>query len=84
MHSGQRSVLLEEEFLVAHDVVRETSLWVGNFAAAVRIRGGRSSLRDRQLAPAHGGYDPTMACRIFGAAGTSDTRIAARSNARTP
>ena len=64
--SGDRTLLL-----VAHDVVGDTSLWVGNFAAAVSHTQRATELydpqRDRQLARAHGGYDPTMACRVFGA-----------------
>jgi len=64
--SGDRTLLL-----VAHDVVGDTSLWVGEFATAVAHTQRASELydpeRDRQLALAHGGYDPTMACRVFGA-----------------
>ena len=64
--SGDRTLLL-----VAHDVVGDTSLWVGDFAAAVAHTQRATELydpeQDRQLALAHGGYDPTMACRLFGA-----------------
>jgi Phage integrase family len=64
--SGDRTLLL-----VAHDVVGDTSLWVGDFAAAVVHTQRAIELydpeRDRELALAHGRYDPTMACRIFGA-----------------
>jgi class 3 adenylate cyclase/predicted ATPase len=64
--SGDRSLLL-----IANDVVGDTSLWAGNFAAAVAHTQRAIELydpkQDRQLALAHGGYDPTMACRVFGA-----------------
>jgi predicted ATPase len=63
--SGDRTLLL-----VAHDVVGDTSLWTGDFEAAVAHTQRATELydpeRDRDLARAHGGYDPTMACRIFG------------------
>jgi predicted ATPase len=64
--SGDRTLLL-----VAHDVLGDTSLWVPDFAAAVDHTQRAIALydldRDRDLARAHGGYDPALACRSFGA-----------------
>jgi predicted ATPase len=64
--SGDRTLRL-----VAHDVVGDTSLWVADFAASARHTQLGIELydpqQDRQLALAHGGYDPMMACLSFGA-----------------
>ena len=64
--SGDRTLLL-----VAHDVVGDTSLWIGDLEAAVAHTQRATELydpeQDRDLARAHGGYDPTVASRIFGA-----------------
>jgi class 3 adenylate cyclase/predicted ATPase len=64
--SGDRTLLL-----VAHDVIGDTSLWVPDFPAAVAHTQRAIALydleRDRDLARAHGGYDPALACRAFGA-----------------
>jgi predicted ATPase len=64
--SGDRTLML-----VAHDVIGDTSLWVPDFQAAVTHTQRAIALydleRDRELARAHGGYDPALACRAFGA-----------------
>ncbi|MBV8167825.1 MAG: hypothetical protein JO021_13605 [Alphaproteobacteria bacterium] len=57
--------------VVAHDIVGDTSLWIPDFAAAIEHTTRALALydpdRDGRLALAHGSYDPTMACRLFGA-----------------
>jgi tetratricopeptide (TPR) repeat protein len=64
--SGDRTLLL-----VAHDVLGDTLLWVGDLEAAVTHTQRATELydpeQDRDLARAHGGYDPMVASRIFGA-----------------
>jgi class 3 adenylate cyclase/predicted ATPase len=57
--------------LIAHDVMGDNSLWIGDFPAAHSHTAQGIALYnpalDRHLAYSHGGYDPAMACRAFGA-----------------
>jgi predicted ATPase len=57
--------------LIAHDVMGDNSLWAGDFSAAHLHTAQGIALYDpvldRDLAYGHGGYDPAMACRAFGA-----------------
>ena len=58
--------------LIAHDVMGDNSLWiVGDFSAAHSHTAQGIALYDpaldRDLAYSHGGYDPAIACRVFGA-----------------
>jgi class 3 adenylate cyclase/DNA polymerase III delta prime subunit len=64
--AGDRTLLV-----IAHDVMGDTSLWIGDFAASNAHTTQGIALydraQDRGIAYAHGGYDPAMACRAFGA-----------------
>ena len=58
--------------VIAHDVMGDNSLWiVGDFPAAHSHTAQGVALYDpaldRDLAYSHGGYDPAIACRVFGA-----------------
>jgi class 3 adenylate cyclase/predicted ATPase len=65
-HAADRTLLL-----VAHDVMGDNSLWIGDFSAAHSHTAQGIALYDpaldSNLAYSHGGYDPAMACRAFGA-----------------
>jgi tetratricopeptide (TPR) repeat protein len=64
--SGDRTLRV-----VAHDVAGDTALWTGDFAGCIEHTRQAIALydpaQDGQLALSHGGYDPTMAARVFGA-----------------
>ena len=57
--------------VIAHDVMGDNALWIGNFSASYAHTTKGIALydpkQDRDIAYAHGGYDPAMACRAFGA-----------------
>jgi class 3 adenylate cyclase/predicted ATPase len=56
--------------VVAHDVMQDTCLWLGEYATTRSHMEQGLALYDpeqhRALAFLHGGYDPAMACRCFG------------------
>lgn len=56
--------------VIAHDVMQDTSLWLGDYAATRWHMQRALALYDpaqhRSLAFRHGGYDPAMACHAFG------------------
>ena len=64
--SGDRTLRL-----VAHDVMGDTLLWAGDFSGCVehtrRAIALYDPVQDRHIALDHGGYDPSMAARVFGA-----------------
>jgi class 3 adenylate cyclase/predicted ATPase len=63
--SGDRTLLV-----IAHDVVQDTSLWLGEYTKTRAYMERGLALydpqADRALAFVHGGYDPAMACHCFG------------------
>jgi class 3 adenylate cyclase/predicted ATPase len=64
--SGDRTLLV-----IAHDVVQDTSLWLGDYRKTRHHAEQALALYDRDrhrsLAFLHGGYDPAMACGCFSA-----------------
>jgi predicted ATPase len=56
--------------VIAHDVMQDTALWLGDYAATRSHMQQGLALYDaqqhRSLAFLHGGYDPAMACHCFG------------------